>query len=253
MTYSSLPERVRALAEQRLRSPVAAWMHSAALAFGDQLAENDAPAHRDVLLPIADWLGFAAQQRDAMGDSLDLLQVAFDYADNLVDAEADAARGRAYQQRYAEIPREVGPCLPALLCSLALERLSAAFGMGATYAIERVVSVLADMARGQGTLDPTLQIELISGKQALLLCLPLWLAPDHHELTPAIRKAIEEWATLWGNTWQLQQEYAELGSAASHFALRQAVARAQEGWPGVGPFRDGERLARNTCLPGPIC
>lgn len=253
MTQLNLPDRIRCSLADRLPAPTASWIYAAALAFEDQLVENRAPSHAELMLPIAHWLDFPEPQLRAMGDALDLLQVAFDYADNLVDADADAARGRKYQLRYRDIPCEAAPCLPALLCSLSLERLVLTFGERGSYAIQRVVGVLADMARGQGSLDPGLQVELISGRQALLLCLPVWLSPRHDELTVGVRDELERWAVSWGNTWQLQQQHRELGTAASHFALSEAIARAHACWPQVGPFRPDQRLAAAACLSSGVC
>lgn len=232
---------------------MAEWIGVAAGVFEAQLRDSNAAPHSSLVTPICDWLRMNETERTAIARCLDLLQVAFDMADNLADAEEDRARGKDRLQGYALIPSNVCPCLPAYLLAASSEHLDRAFAARPTelrLAKRRIYESLGSMVRGQG-LDATPEkARLVSGQQARLLCLPVWLSPDSDELTAGRRVHLEQWAEVWGTSWELGFEYEEQRSDQTRASWAHSLDRARETWPKFGPFVNGELLGPERMLPG---
>jgi len=250
-----LSERLQAALTGWSAPELVRWSCAAASAFEAQLRDTAGVTHREVARPISEWLGFTPSEHDAIGDSLDLLQVAFDLADNISDAEEDRRLGRGYNDAYAEIPKAVCISLPAYLIATACESLRRCFepsGHSVSVALGNVHQVLGSMLLGQSMQDPVRKAELVSGSQARLLCLPAWLRTDHPLLQPNRLEGLHRWAESWGTSWQLGFEFAEQRTAHLHALWLRSTRLARAEWPPFGPFVPGQTLAADQHLT-PLC
>ena len=229
------------------------WAVAAADVVEAQIADVGGSPHRELAAPIGRWLRMPAAEQEAIGDALDLLQVAFDLSDNLADVAEDAARGLTERRSYGDIPTAVRTCLPAYLVATSRERLEIAFASrpGPLRETGRLVhGVLGAMVLGQGCDDPIEKARLVSGEQAKLLCLPAWLCAPHTELTDAVRADLLAWAEAWGTSWQLGFDCQEHPSPAAQERWMHSVLNARARWPQVGPFLPDGPLAANSLLSG---
>jgi hypothetical protein len=251
-----LPQRVGSQVGNAYGEAVGAWAGRAAESFRAQLADASALPHRFITDHYSRELGFDAREIDALGNALDLLQVSFDLADNLADRELDAALGRSYLASCDDIPFASLLCLPAVLSNCAIAILyehfpSDRFNPGV--AVSKASLAIGAMVRGQGEPANSAQrIELVSGRQGLLLCLPFWLASDPSSL-PCTVSDFEAWAYLFGCTWELHQVHLEENTESSRTAWHRAVAEARLAWPSFGPFAAGGPLAPQATMSGCLC
>jgi hypothetical protein len=185
---------VRAALSGYLPARVVAWSGRAARVLEDQLRASHAVAHREIVVPMAQAVGMRPLRQAALGDILDLLQTAIDLADNLADREEDAAAGKAEAKSYPGVPGAALLCLPALLVGTAEQILYEEFRRPRyrpDYASGRLLETLGQMTVGQGL--PTgdrRHLDLVSGQQGVLLCLPFWLV-SHRPPWNRRRKVIE--------------------------------------------------------------
>ncbi len=208
--------------------------------------------HRSVVEPLCEWLGWAAEQRARLGHSLDLIQIAFDLADNLADEESDALEGRAYSSAYHGIPHAVRFSLPAYLISACYANLLGGFPEGGRAAVPKVHAVLSEMIVGQSLPSGVQKAGLVSGSQGRLLCLPAWLSPSHPQLSSQRVAELERWAQAWGTTWELETLHRSSGCAESRRAWIESVRQAHRNWPRYGPFAAREALSASRNL-RPVC
>ena len=187
-----------------------------------------------------------------LGELVDVLQVAADLADNLADAELDAAAGRPLEARYPGLHVATLLCVPALLIGVVFAELSRRFPAptyAPDHAAERLGRVLAAMAVGQGLgMDDPRRVQLISGRQGHLLCLPTWLLGDAQAGGAERRVALERWAEAYGCLWQLRIDVDELGTAAARHRYEAALEAARAAWPAFAPFQPGEAFAVDALL-----
>ena len=256
MGSRSLPGRIQATLRGRLPNAVIAWARHAATAFTEQLDDCHAVPHRTVVEPLARALGFSAVRRDLLGNVLDLLQTAFDVADNVADWPEDAGRQRRYTRHYRGIPAAALVCLPALLVGATIEILHEAFPapeFSTPLAGQRLLQALGAMAVGQGTPTGARHVALVSGRQGSLLCLPAWLVAGSDARWRRRLAAVESWAYRFGQTWEYRQAHAERPSPASTRALARAMLAARRAWPEFSPFRPGEALAEDALVRPAVC
>jgi hypothetical protein len=229
------------------------WIQRAAEAFEHQLREEKGTTHREIVAPLCDWLECSPTQKRLIGHTLDLLQVAFDLADNLADREEDEARGRTYDPYYEGIPVPVRHCLPALLVSGAHRCMMGAFSPEASVSsAEKVHGVLEDMLRGQGLPRGKEKVALVSGAQARLLCLPFWLFPERASRERTTLQELERWAQAWGNSWEFGFIFEETGSPEDRELWVDALRTARKFWPNFGPFSASGPLSAERNL-RPVC
>lgn len=195
-------------------------------------------------------LGAAAEQ--AIADTLDLVQVAIELADDLADWEADAAAGRPHVAVLEAIPASVRPALPAVATAAAFARLGALAagetpGLAVGRAQAQLAAVLAHMAAAQGLTDDA-HIAGTADEQGRLLGLALWLDPA---TPPAEQAAVDTWARAYGRTWELAQRVTE-GRVAPATLLR-AQERCRRAWPTTAPFAPGGALSLDHLLPRALC
>ena len=251
-----LPRRVGALVGDSYGAEVGSWAARAAESFRAQLADLGALPHRFMTDLYAPCLGFDAREVAAIGDVLDLLQVSFDLADNLADRERDAALGRSYMKPCEDLPLAVLTYLPAVLACRSLAVLYEHFRearFNASLAAVKTAAAVGAMVRGQAEPDHSpLRVDLVSGRQGLLLCLPFWLFSDRKEL-PCSVSDFEDWAFRFGATWELNQVYVDEKTEASRSAWHDAVVSARLSWPSFGPFAADGPLAARATLPGCVC
>jgi hypothetical protein len=251
----SLAERCREGLSSWIEPELLRWTESAANVFEAQVRDQNGAYHRDLAEPIGAWFYLSTDEQARLGTALDVLQVAFDLADNVADSEEDRDKARGYQLGYADIPRAVQVCLPAYLVATSRELLELAFAPrrdSLTEATRLLHQVLGAMVRGQGASDPLQKARLVSGAQARLLCLPAWLAPPSPRLTTSVKEDLLIWADAWGTSWELGFAHQEERSEASHRAWRSSVSEARSRWPTFGPFASGELLSADRQLPG-VC
>jgi hypothetical protein len=251
-----LPARVASLVGKAYGDEVGAWAGRAAESFRAQLADNGALPHRFVTDLYAPSLAFEASEVGAIGDALDVLQVSFDLADNVADRELDVSLGRSYMRSCEDVPLAVLTYLPAVLASRGIAILHEHFRgdrFNATFALAKTSAAVGAMLRGQAEPPGSpLRVELLSGRQGLLLCLPLWLLVDRREL-PCSVSDFEAWAYQFGCTWELNQVHVAEKTETSGAAWREAVASARLSWPSFGPFAADGPLAPRAALPGCLC
>jgi hypothetical protein len=257
MGLSSLSRRVRVLLEGRLPRPTVGWAIRAAAGFEHQLRDSEAFPHRTVTEALARSLGIPRAKRHRLGGTLDLLQTAFDLADNIADRDEDVRAGRSYAGHYRGVPEAALLCLPALLTSSAIQILHETFPesrYATSLAGRRVIRILGDMVVGQGAPNASSRhIALVSGKQGLLLCLPFWLVARRGSRWKARLSVLEGWAFRFGRTWEYRQAHAERPTIENARALARAAAEARRAWPPFSPFLAGEPLAPDLLVPSAVC
>jgi hypothetical protein len=257
MDLPSLPGRVRLLLKGRLPGPTVVWASRAAAGFEQQLRDSDAFPHRTVTEAIARSLRIPRGKREILGGALDLLQTAFDLADNIADREQDVGAGRNYTAHYGRIPEAALVCMPALLTSSAVQILHEAFpkpSYAPRFAGQRLIRVLGDMVAGQGTSGASRRrVALVSGKQGLLLCLPFWLVAARGPRGKKRLAIVENWAFRFGCTWEYRQAHLDRPTVARKRALELALASVQRAWPSFSPFLAGEPLASDVLVPSAVC
>lgn len=251
-----LPRRIATLVGDAYGSEVGAWAGRAAESFRAQLAEAGARPHRFVTDLYAPSLGFEAGEIAAIGDALDLLQVSFDLADNVADRELDAALGRSYLRACEDVPLAVLTYLPAVLAARSTAVLYEHFRserFNVSRAVSKTAAAVGAMVRGQGEpSDSPLRVDLVSGRQGLLLCLPFWLSSERSAL-PCPLADFEDWAYRFGSTWELNQVQLADKTEASRAAYSEAVLNARLAWPSFGPFAPGGPLSPRATMPGCLC
>jgi hypothetical protein len=251
-----LPARVAALVGGSHGDEVGSWAGLAAEAFRAQLADNGALPHRFVTDLYAGSLGFDPREIRAIGDALDVLQVSFDLADNVADRELDARLGRSYTKSCDGVPLAVLTYLPAVLASRGISIVYEHFKddrFNATCAVAKASAAIGAMLRGQAEPpDSARRVDLLSGRQGLLLCLPFWLLVDR-SLLPCPLADFEAWAYQFGSTWELNQVHLAEKTEASREAWHEAVLNARLSWPSFGPFAAGGPLAPRAAMPGCLC
>ena len=255
MRACQLPTRVRAALSGRLHSRVAVWSGRVAQVLANQLQASHAVPHRELALRMARAVGMGQSQQTALGDIVDLLQTAIDLADNLADREEDVAAGRAQARSYPGVPSAALYCLPALLVGTAAAILYETFGRP-KYQVDRawgrLLETLGQMTVGQGL--PTghrRHLDLVSGQQGVLLCLPFWLV-SHRPPWDRRLRVIERWAFLYGRTWEYHQRLLESGTSLAARDFDRAVARARAAWPEFEPFGT-EDLSARALIPAGLC
>ena len=257
MDLPSLPGRVRLLLKGRLPGPTVVWASRAAAGFEQQLHDSEAFPHRTVTEAIARSLRIPRGKRQVLGGALDLLQTAFDLADNIADREQDVRAGRSYAAHYGGIPTAALVCMPALLTSSVVQILHEAFpepSYAPRFAGQRLIRVLGDMVAGQGTSgEGRRRVALVSGKQGLLLCLPYWLVATSGARTKKRLAILENWAFRFGCTWEYRQVHLDRPTLARERALGRALASARRAWPSFSPFLAGEPLAPDVLVPSAGC
>jgi hypothetical protein len=231
-----------------LDPPLVDWAGAAARVFERQLEQAGGACHRQIAEIIGQWLGMTSVELDGLGSSLDLLQVAFDLADNLADADEDKKRGK--EKTYEGIPRAVQLCLPAYLVATSHQQLARTFGHRPAALVDAstlIHGVLGAMMTGQGCEDPAIKARLVSGAQGRLLCLPAWLcAPP---VPDEMRTALLRWAEAWGTSWELQFAYQDDRTAAARARWIRSLEIARQCWPTFGPFASGGPLSPEHKLP----
>ncbi len=254
---SGLPDRVFAIITTQYGPVVADWAARGAGAFRRQLLDVGGLPHRFITDQYAGALGYAQPEVATLGDVLDVLHVSFDLADNIADRDADLDQGHSYLSECAGVPLGVLTYLPAILASRATDLIYERFS-GAKFAprsaVARLSSAIGAMVRGQA--EPSgapARIELLSGEQGLLLCLPFWLLPEGAPGLPCTVQAFERWAYEFGRTWELGQVYRGARSVASHGAWMTAIRRAREHWPSFGPFGIDGPLGQHAVFPTCLC
>jgi hypothetical protein len=253
-----LYRRIGPTLERRLPPRLIPWVRRLADSLDRQLRASGAVPHRALAAPIARWAGFSRAGVDTLGAVLDLVQLAIDVADNVADLEQDRRDGRAHVDAYDRIPRAAAVCVPALLVGVALCRLGECFPAPAyrpLYGCRRLLEVLGDMSVGQGEgSQGAARVDLVSGRQGLLLCLPCWLrGPGAGHVTRRRTARLEAWAFAFGRTWEHHQRYLEERSAAAYAGYRSAAAAAAGAWPDFGPFTGRGPLRRVALIPTGLC
>lgn len=227
-------------------APVRPWIDAVMAVTDAGIAARGGLTHRALVEPIARAAGLDDGAVERCGAILDATQVLIDLADNLADVAEDRARGRAPLDS-AGVPEASLHCLPAALACAVMNAIHEGFPppLRGAAAARRTLAVLGRMIAGQAApAGSDARVDLASGMQGLLACLPLWLT---HRDTPAEGErlaAIERWAFAFGRTWELRQIVAESpASLPARARLRAACDEARAAWPAVSPFRPGEALA----------
>jgi len=245
------------LLQGRLPGPIVAWASHVAAGFEQQLRDSDAFPHRTVTEAIACSLRIPHGKRQLLGGALDLLQTAFDLADNIADREQDVGAGRNYAAHYGGIPEAALVCMPALLTTSAMQILHETFpepSYAPRFAGQRLLRVLGDMVAGQGASgESRRRVALVSGKQGLLLCLPFWLVTGSGARAKKRLAILENWAFRFGCTWEYRQAHLDRPTLARKRALERALASARRAWPSFSPFLAGEPLASDVLVPSAVC
>jgi hypothetical protein len=236
----------------RYGAEVGRWAGLAGQCFSQQLVDNAAQPHRFMTDRFAGALGYSEAESDALGEVLDTLQVSFDLADNLADREADRARGCNYLGACENVPLAVLTYLPAVLAASAIDLVYTAFRsekFTPAAAVAKLGKVIGEMVRGQA--EPSgspRRVDLLSGKQGLLLCLPFWLREGATDL-PCPTLYFEQWAYQFGCTWELNQVHRDGGSPESRAAWTNAMLETRLSWPRFGPFGPGGPLQAQALFP----
>jgi len=193
-------------------------------------------SHAELAAPLVAWSGAP----DGCVAVLELLQVAIDLEDNLVDWDIDRLAQLPEHKRY-DSPRDALHPVPALLVAIAIAEL-ARLGPSGPHACALLCRVLDAMTAGQAAPEESAErVALASGEQGLLLCLPVWLMV-HDPAIAAATRSVEDWARAFGATWELRER-------SDAYALQRAASRARFLWPELPPFlepplRAGDLLPR---------
>ncbi len=249
----SFPD-ARALIDARFGGTQAALsLHACVDATDAQMRHSGTTPHRILVTEVARSLGWKESSIAALARVMDCLQVCIDVADNLADWEADAARGRVHPAMERVAPA-VRPCLPAVWMGLAAAVFQQAVSLqGLSHGQEawwRLQILMAEMAVGQGHQDPGAHLQATSGRQGLLLLLPLWMdwGTDDPRLAP-----VERWAEAYGRTWELHQQVLEAPGPDTRRAFDRAMLQVIPLWPDVPPFQAGQALEQQRLLPRGLC
>jgi hypothetical protein len=236
-----------------LEPPVDGWVGSVMAATDASIAARGGVTHRALIEPIARAVGLPDEMVDRCGAVLDAAQVMIDLADNLADATEDLARGRAPLALAASIPPAALFCMPAVLAGCVIGGIHRSFPppLRGAAAATRATTVFGRMVTGQAApARSDERVDLASGMQCLLCCLPLWLTFDDSPGARARLMEVERWAFAYGRTWELRELAREApgdGEAARRF--REACQHARAAWPTAAPFTVGEALAVEVLLP----
>lgn len=242
-TASRVERALPAGVSPRLRG----WIVLLSAAVDANLQAHHATPHRDVAVVLARAVGMSPAQEEAVGVTLDLLQLAVELADDVADWSADEAAGRPHVAVLAAIPPASRPALPGVLTLAAGRVLSTTFRSpewSLPRALDELTLVLARMTEGQGEEDVDTHIALTSDEQARLLGLPLWLSPSIGSERAA---QFDRWARRFGRTWELAARVEEGRCRPSDLHLARAACR--EVWPDWGPFVAPGPLSVERLLP----
>lgn len=216
------------------------------------MLENCAHPHRFLTDRFAGALGYSENETSALGDVLDVLQVSFDLADNLADRESDRVAGRNYLAPCEDVPLAVLSYLPAVLSASAIDLIYTTFcaeRFTPQAAVAKLGTVIGQMVLGQAEPDGSpRRVDLLSGKQGLLLCLPFWLRDGSPDL-PCPTPCFEQWAYQFGCTWELNQVVRDGGANHGQAAWTNAMLETRLSWPRFGPFGPGGALQARALFP----
>lgn len=197
-------------------------------------------------------LGARASEASMIGGLLDVLQAAIDVSDNIADDPIDREAGLGLSARYPGIPLATLVCLPPIFFGCVFTEMVRAFPepeRRAFAAARRLSSVLAAMAAGQGLAEGHPERNaLISGRQGLLLCLPVWLGLCHC-VNDSMAELIERWAEAYGLLWQLAADVREKGTREESLRFEAAVEAARAVWPPFPPFDETGSFSARRLLP----
>ncbi len=238
---------------ESLEAPLDGWLRAVMASTDATLESRGGVTHRSIVEPIARAQGLDDAAVDRCGAVLDAAQVMIDLVDNLTDAADDLAHGRAPLAACASIPPAALFCMPSVIAGCLMSGIHRSFAppLRCAAAAARATTVFGRMVAGQAARDGSdARIDLASGAQALLCCLPLWLTFDDSPRAGARLAAVERWAFEYGRTWELREAHEErrddLAAAARY---RDGCARARAVWPEEAPFAEGGELAMRRLLP----
>ncbi len=204
-----------------------------------------------LVMQLAVQRGFDLRFAGRCGVVLDALALAIDLADNLVDAEEDAAAGRPLDTTYPGLPMAVLVPLPALVVGSVVAALATNFPepeFESRYATRRLLGVLDVLVRGQGrSMQDEQRVEEISAVQGLFYALPWWLSGG--EKDPE-RIDLETWAKAFGRTWQARRDALE-NPRSQLLRARYDTARetARSLWLDGAPFEEGQMFDFASVVP----
>ncbi len=238
---------------EALERPLLDWVRAAMACTDATLAARDGVTHRCLVEPIARSVGLDEALVDRCGAVLDAAQVMVDLVDNLTDAPQDSARGLEPLAALAAVPREALFCLPSVIAGCMMSGIHRLFPppLRGSAAASRAITVFGRMVAGQVAPDGSdARVDLASGTQALLCCLPCWLVFDDSQTHQRRLVEIERWAFEYGRSWELRElADASPGDAAAAARHRAALERARAAWPRGAPFDEGDALAVSALLP----
>lgn len=238
---------------EALERPLIDWVRAAMTCTDATLVARGGVTHRCLVEPIARAVGLDDATADRCGAVLDAAQVMVDLVDNLTDAPQDRARGIEPLAALATVPREALFCLPSVLAGCVMSGIHRLFppplrgGAAAT----RAITVFGRMVAGQVAPDGSdARVDLASGTQALLCCLPCWLVFDDSPSHRDRLVELERWAFAYGRTWELRElSEASPDDLAALARYRLARDRARSVWPRGTPFAEGDPLSVGALLP----
>lgn len=207
--------------------------------------------HRAFTTVLCEAIGFSDAETLAVGDAMDLIQVAIEIADDVADWEDDVARQRAHVPIIGSIPADARPAVPIVATLAATNCLTRGFAGSERMlarSVARLTGVLGAMVWGQGVADAGQHMALTSGEQACMLGLPLWLSAETAE---AQQQQFDAWARRFGLTWELQFRVREKRIPRSELESAKEACRAC--WPDFSPFLAGETLEIRQLLPRGLC
>lgn len=236
-----------------LEPPLDGWVRAVMASTDATLSTRGGVTHRALVEPIARSVGLEEVSVDRCGAVLDAAQVMVDLVDNLTDLPKDLARGVSPLAACGGVPTAALFCMPSVLAGCLMSGIHRFFPapLRGAAAAARATTVFGRMVVGQAADDGSdARVDLASGMQGLLCCLPLWLvfddSPSHRERLVAT----ERWAFSYGRTWELREAAAEAPddpSAARRYRDACEVARAA--WPAMSPFAEGDELSARALLP----
>lgn len=236
-----------------LEAPLDAWVRAVMASTDATLAARGGVTHRALVEPIARAVGLDDAHVDRCGAVLDAAQVMVDLVDNLTDLPKDLARGVSPLSACADVPTAALFCMPSVIAGCLMSGIHRFFPapLRGAAAAARATTVFGRMVVGQAADDESdARVDLASGMQGLLCCLPLWLVFDDSPAHRARLVAIERWAFAYGRTWELREAAAEApASSSAALRYRAACAAAREAWPSMRPFAEGDELSARALLP----
>ena len=236
-----------------LEAPLDGWVRAVMASTDATLAARGGTTHRALVEPIARAVGLDERTADRCGAILDAAQLMVDLVDNLTDATDDAARGLAPLAPCAAVPAAALFCMPGVLAGCMMGGFQRFFPapLRSVAAASRATTLFGRMVAGQAAdAASDARVDLASGMQALLCCLPLWLVFDDSPAHRARLVEVEGWAFAYGRTWQLREDVAAAPDDAHTAArYRDGCARARAAWPRCAPFREGDVLAMRALVP----